>query len=229
MIKPKNFTLVLFIGVIWGKPIEIDKKVDKYSSENDYFSYDDSLMSEIGVSDLISVVKDNRELLSVDLEKKVHLIINKYTTQKKEYLITKKRYEQGTETEDGSGRMVIEQNHLINNSETWYIWSTIFMILPAVPWLKEKQKYEDLDRKMGDEYPTGVEERLKELGKMATIGIKPGILIGLIGFIGSKIKLSEKKYIIMHSSIQEPKLSDFLSTDEIASLILAYNSLQDDG
>ena len=27
----------------------------------------------------------------------------------------------------------------------------------------------------------------------------------------------------------EPKLSDFLSTDEIQSLILAYNSLQDDG
>ena len=44
--------------------------------------------------------------------------------------------------------MVIEQNHLINNS--WYIWSTIFMILPAVPWLNEKQKYEDQDRKMGD-------------------------------------------------------------------------------
>ena len=229
MIKPKHFTLVLFIGVIWGEPIEIDKKVDKYSSENDYFSYDDSLMSVIGVSDLISLVKNDRELLSVDLDKKVHLIIDKYSKQKKEYLIIKKRYEQGTDTEDGSGRMVIEQNHLINNSETWYIWSTIFVILPAVPWLNEKQKYEDPDRKMGDEYPTGVEERLKELGQMATIGIKPGILIGLIGFIGSKIKLSEKKYIIKHSSIQEPKLSDFLSTDEIASLILAYNSLQDDG
>ena len=53
MIKLKHFTLVLFIGVIWGKPIEIDKKVNKYSSENDYFSYDDSLMSVIGVSDLL--------------------------------------------------------------------------------------------------------------------------------------------------------------------------------
>tara|TARA_Y100001935_G_C16816989_1_gene272965 strand:- start:120 stop:431 length:312 start_codon:yes stop_codon:yes gene_type:complete len=103
------------------------------------------------------------------------------------------------------------------------------MILPAVPWLEEKQKYEDPDRKIGDEYPTGVEDRLKELSQMATIGIKPDILVGLIGFIGSKIKLSEKKYIIMHSSIQEPKLSDFPSTDEIASIILAYNSLQDDG
>ena len=45
---------------------------------------------------------------------------------------------------------------------------------------------------MGDEYPTGLEERLKELGRMATIGIKPGILIGLFGFIGSQIKLCEK-------------------------------------
>ena len=225
----KHLTLLLFIGLICGEPIEIDKKVDKYSSEYDYFICDDSLNSVIRVSDLISIVKDSSALSRVDLDKKVHLIIDKYSKQKKEYLITKKRYEQGTDTEDGSGRMVIEQNHLINNSETWYIWSTIFMILPAVPWLKEKQKYEDPDRKMGDEYPTGVEERLKELRQMATIGIKPGILIGLIGFIGSKIKLSEKKYIIMHSSIQEPKLSDVLSTDEIASLILAYNSLWNDG
>ena len=229
MIKPKHFTLVLFIGLIWGKPIEINKKVDKYSFEYDYFICDDSLNSVIKVSDLISIVKDSSVLSRVGLDKKVHLIIDKYSKQKKEYLITKKRYEQGTDTEDGSGRIMIEQNHLINNSETWYMWSTIFMILPAVPWLNEKQKYEDPDRKMGDDYPTGVEERLKELGQMATIGIKPGILIGLIGFIGSKIKLSEKKYIIMHSSIQEPKLSDFLSTEEITSLILAYNSLQGDG
>ena len=225
----KHLTLLLFIGLIWGKPIDINKKVDKYSFEYDYFICDDSLNSVIRVSDLISLVTDSSALSRVDLDKKVYFIIDKYSKQKKEYLITKNKYEQGTDTEDGSGRMVIEQNHLINNSETWYMWSTIFMILPAVPWLNEKQKYEDPDRKMGDEYPTGVEERLKELGKMATIGIKPGILIGMIGFIGSKIKLSEKKYIIKHSSIQEPKLSDFLSTDEIASLILAYNSLQDDG
>ena len=85
--------------------------------------------------------------------------------------------------------MLTEQNHLINNSETWYKWSTIFMILTAVPWLKEKQKYEAPDRKMGDERPPCVEERLKELEQMATIGIKPGILIGLIGFIGSKNKI----------------------------------------
>ena len=121
--------------------------------------------------------------------------------------------------------MVIEHKHLINDSETWYIWSTIVMILPAVPWLKEKQKYEDPNRKMGDEYPTGVEERLKKLGEMATIGIKPGIVIGFIGFIGSQIKLSEKKYFIMHSSIKEPKLSDALSKEEIKLLIKAYNSL----
>ena len=164
-------------------------------------------------------------MLGDELEKNVHLNIDKYSKQKKEYLITKKRYDQGTATEDGSGRMVIEDNHLINNNETWYIWSTVVMILPALPWLKEKQKYEDPNRKMGDEYPNGVEERLKKLGKMATIGIKPGIIIGFIGLIGSQIKLGEKIYIIMHSSIQEPKLSDALSKEEIILLIKAYNSL----
>ena len=54
-------------------------------------------------------------------------------------------------------------------------------------------------------------------------------MIGLIGFIGSLIKLSEKKYIIVHSRIQEPKLSDILSKDEIASLILVFNTLLNDG
>ena len=175
------------------------------------------------------MLKDSIALPITDLDKKIHFIIDKYSRQKKEYLITKKRYEEGTLTEDGSGRMVVEQNYLINNSEPWYIWSTIIMILPAVPWLKEKQKYEDPNRKMGDPYPTGVEEKLKELGRFATIGIKPGIVIGLIGFIGSLIKLSEKKYIIVHSRIQEPKLSDILSKDEIASLILVFNTLLNDG
>ena len=175
------------------------------------------------------MLKDSIALPRTDLDKKIHFIIDKFSRQKKEYLITKKRYEEGTLTEDGSGRMVVEQNYLINNSEPWYIWSTIIMILPAVPWLKEKQKYEDPNRKMGDPYPTGVKERLKELGRFATIGIKPGIVIGLIGFIGSLIKLSEKKYIIVHSRIQEPKLSDILSKDEIASLILVFNTLLNDG
>ena len=212
-----------------GKIFETDKKIFKYSSIDDSFIYDDSLGSELRVSDLISILKDSIALSRVDSNKKIHSIIDKYSTRKKEYLITKKRYESGTETEDGSGRMVVEQNYLINNSEAWYIWSTIIMILPAVPWLKEKQKYEDPNRKMGDEYPTGVEERLKELGRMATIGIKPGIAVGLVGFIGSQIKLSEKKYIIIHSSIQEPKLSDILLKDEIALLILAFNTLLNDG
>ncbi|MFL3005676.1 MAG: hypothetical protein ACJZ1R_05865 [Candidatus Neomarinimicrobiota bacterium] len=125
--------------------------------------------------------------------------------------------------------MVVEQNYLINNSEPCYIWSTIIMILPAVLWLKEKRKYEDPNRKMGDPYPTGVEERLKELGRFATIGIKPGIVIGLIGFIGSLIKLSEKKYIIVQSRTQEPKLYDILSKDQITSLILLFNTLLNDG
>ena len=47
---------------------------------------------------------------------------------------------------------------------------------------------------------------------MITLGIKPGILLGLIGFIGSKIKLGEKLYLIEHGSVQKPKLFEILST-----------------
>ena len=79
------------------------------------------------------MLKDSIALPRTDVEKKIHFIIDKSSRQKKEYLITKKRYEEETLTEDGTGRIVVEQNYLINNSEPWYLWSTIIMILPAVP------------------------------------------------------------------------------------------------
>ena len=218
----KYFILLLCIGLTWAT----DKNIDRYSIEDDSFIYDDSQQSVIGVSDVIAILQDSNALLGDSLVEKVNSSLEKYTNEKKKYSVIKKRYDKGTETENGLGRKVIETNYLINNAETWYMWGTIIMILPAIPWLKESQKQSEIDREMRNKgYYSGEGANPEDYEKMATFGIKPGVIIGIVGWIGSQIKLGEKEYFIKHSSIQKPKLSDVLSEEEITLLILAYNSL----
>tara|TARA_Y100000287_G_scaffold179125_1_gene172510 strand:+ start:67 stop:735 length:669 start_codon:yes stop_codon:yes gene_type:complete len=218
----KYFILLLCIGLTWAT----DKNIDRYSIEDDSFIYDDSQQSVIGVSDVIAILQDSNALLGDSLVEKVNSSLEKYTNEKKKYSVIKKRYDKGTETENGRGRKVIETNYLINNAETWYMWGTIIMILPAMPWLKESQKQSEIDREMRSKgYYSGEGANPEDYEKMATFGIKPGVIIGIVGWIGSQIKLGEKEYFIKHSSIQKPKLSDVLSEEEITLLILAYNSL----
>ena len=218
----KYFILLLCIGLTWAT----DKNIDRYSIEDDSFIYDDSQQSVIGVSDVIAILQDSNALLGDSLVEKVNSSLEKYTNEKKKYSVIKKRYDKGTETENGRGRKVIETNYLINNAETWYMWGTIIMILPAIPWLKESQKQSEIDREMRNKgYYSGEGANPEDYEKMATFGIKPGVIIGIVGWIGSQIKLGEKEYFIKHSSIQKPKLSDVLSEEEITLLILAYNSL----
>ena len=219
-------SLLLFIGLALGQIIDRDKEIAKYSTEDDMFIYDDSQESVIRVSELISILQDSSALLREDLVKKVNLNIDKYTRRKKEYSVIKKRYDRGTETEDGLGRKVIENNYLIDNAETWYMWGTIIMLLPAMPWLKESQKQSEIDREIRNKgYYSGEGANPEFYEGMATLGIKPGIFIGIIGWIGAQIKLGEKEYFIEHNSLKEPKLSDALSKEEITLLILAFNSL----
>ena len=218
----KYFILLLCIGLTWAT----DKNIDRYSIEDDSFIYDGSQQSVIGVSDVIAILQDSNALLGDSLVEKVNSSLEKYTNEKKKYSVIKKRYDKGTETENGRGRKVIETNYLINNAETWYMWGTIIMILPAIPWLKESQKQSEIDREMRNKgYYSGEGANPEDYEKMATFGIKPGVIIGIVGWIGSQIKLGEKEYFIKHSSIQKPKLSDVLSEEEITLLILAYNSL----
>ena len=128
--------------------------------------------------------------------------------------------------EDGLGRKVIESNYLINDSEAWYMGALLVIVLPAAPWLREMRKQQEIDREMENKsYYSGQGADPEYYKPLATIGIKPGIIIGIIGFLGSKIKLGEKEYFIEHDIIKETKLSDVLSKEEITLLILAYNSL----
>ena len=92
--------------------------------------------------------------------------------------------------------------------------------LPAVPWLIERQKQQEIDRQMDSKsYYSGEGANPEQWEKGATIGIKSGIIIGIIGFLGSKIKAGQKEILIEHSRIKEPKLSDALSKEAITLLL----------
>ena len=120
----------------------------------------------------------------------------------------------------------IENNYLIDDKELWYMAAVIVITLPVVPWLRERQKQQEIDRQMDTKsYYSGEGANPEQWEELATIGIKPGIIIGIIGIIGSKIKTGQKEILIEHSRIKELKLSDALSKEAITLLILAYNSL----
>jgi hypothetical protein len=222
----RYITLLLFIGLAWGQSLDIENKIARYNPQDNSFIYNDSLQADLKVSEFISTLHDSSAILRGDIIKKVLYNINKYNKKNSEYSSLKKKYNSGTESENGLGRKVIENNYLIDDKELWYMAAVIVITLPAVPWLIERQKQQEIDRQMDSKsYYSGEGANPEQWEKGATIGIKSGIIIGIIGFLGSKIKAGQKEILIEHSRIKEPKLSDALSKEAITLLILAYNSL----
>ena len=138
----------------------------------------------------------------------------------KNYNILLGKYNKGIESIDGLGRIGSESNYLINKSEPWYMWALVIGILPAVPWLKEHQKQQEIDRELANKsYYSGEGANPEYYKPMATIGIKPGLIICFVGFLGSKIKLPDKKYFIKHKDIKKLKLFEILTSEEISLLL----------
>mgnify|MGYP001216823627 CR=1 FL=1 len=86
----KHLSLFLSLSLAWCKPIDSDKQIAKYNSEDDLFIYDDSQQSVIRVSEFISILQDSNALLRDDLVKKVNLNIEKYINKKKNTQLVKK-------------------------------------------------------------------------------------------------------------------------------------------
>ena len=153
-------------------------------------------------------------------------IIKKYDDAIIKHNFLLKKYNKGAESDNGLGKHGIENTFLINNSEVWYMWSLVIAILPAMPWLIEYQKQQKIEKEIREKsYYSGEGANPEYYKPMMTLGIKPGIFLGLVGFIGSKIKLGEKTYFIEHKSVQKPKLSAILSEDEINMVIKWYNEM----
>ena len=206
---------------------KFDEKKVKYDYENNFFVHVEDTSSNFSIENFFITLKDSSKKLNENQFKDVLSIIKKYDLKMKNYNILLEKYNKGIESIDGLGRRGSESNYLINNGELWYMWALIIGILPAVPWLKEQQKQQEIDRQMRSKsYYSGEGANPEYYKPMATLGIKPGIIISIIGFFGSKIKLGEKEYLIKHESVQEPRLSDILMIEEISLILKIYNNMK---
>tara|TARA_B100001250_G_scaffold306373_1_gene268276 strand:- start:1680 stop:2372 length:693 start_codon:yes stop_codon:yes gene_type:complete len=203
----------------------IDERKVKFISENNFFIYGQDMSSNFSVEIFFNTFRDSSKRLEENQFKDVLSIIKKYDSKMKNYNILLEKYNKGIESIDGLGRRGSESNYLINNSELWYMWALVIGILPAVPWLKEQQKQQEIDRELANKsYYSGEGANPEYYKPMAILGIKPGLIISIIGFLGSKIKLSDKEYFIKHEDIKKLKLFEILKSEEISLLIKIYNS-----
>ena len=224
----KYLFIVLFVGVCFGQKEKIHIEILRYDSNNNRFISNNASQPHIKVSDFFSILSKNSLMLQEDTLKKVLFYKFAYDENQDEYHLLKSKYNSGTESEDGLGRYALENKYLINDKNLWYMASIITFVLPALPWLRETQKQEEIDRQIEKKgYYSGDGANPEKWADLANKGIIPGITIGITGFIGSKIKIGEERVFIKHTSIKEPILLDVLSEDEIKLLILAYNSLGD--
>ena len=197
----------------------------QYYKVNNIFSYPDESFS-LSVEDFFGVLKDSVEKVKGNKVKAIMGIIKKYDNAIKKNKTLINKYNRGIESDNGLGRQGTENTFLINNSEVWYMWSLVVGILPAMPWLIEYQKQQKIDKEIREKsYYSGEGANPDYYRPMIALGIKPGILLGLIGFIGSKIKLGEKPYFIEHGSVQKPKLFEILSENEINMVLNCYNEM----
>ena len=197
----------------------------QYYKVNNIFSYPDESFS-MSVEDFFGVLKDSVEKVKGNKVKAIMGIIKKYDNAIKKNKTLINKYNRGIESDNGLGRQGTENTFLINNSEVWYMWSLVVGILPAMPWLIEYQKQQKIDKEIREKsYYSGEGANPDYYRPMIALGIKPGILLGLIGFIGSKIKLGEKPYFIEHGSVQKPKLFEILSENEINMVTNCYNEM----
>ena len=121
----RYITLLLFIGLAWGQSLDIENKIARYNPQDNSFIYNDSLQADLKVSEFISTLHDSSAILRGDIIKKVLYNINKYNKKNSEYSSLKKKYNSGTESENGLGRKVIENNYLIDDKELWYMAAVI--------------------------------------------------------------------------------------------------------
>ena len=203
----------------------IDKKKVEYHYENNFFVHPGDTSFNLSIENFFKTFRDSSKILEENQFKDVLSTIEKYDLKMKYYNILLGKYNKGIESSDMLGRIGSESNYLINNSELWYMWGLVIGILPAVPWLKEHQKQQEIDRELANKsYYSGEGANPEYYKPMATIGIKPGLIICFVGFLGSKIKLPDKKYFIKHKDIKKLKLFEILTSEEISLLLKIYNS-----
>ena len=226
----KNITtILLLIGSLFALDIEEKRKIFSYNSEDNNFMAEDSTVIDISVPEFISTIENNieiRDTLYTALLAKIKM----YNSFLDEYHSLKNKYDAGTESLDGSGKIIMADKYLIENPIDWYVYGGIFAAVPIVLYLVIIDLFYGEEEEENDSWftrsgPDPAKEKFQDkYFKYNFYGIIPGAAIYIMGYIGSKIKLGHGEKVIKHSEMKEPKLL-FFNQDEIEAAIKVYNRL----
>ena len=223
----KHFIIVsaLIINSIFALIIEEKRKIYSYNSEDNNFMADDSTVIDISVPEFISTIENNieiRDTLYTALLAKIKM----YNSFLDEYHSLKNKYDAGTESLDGSGKIIMADKYLIESPKSWYVFGGIIALAPITLYgsIKELFYAEDSTDTWFDNNREEREEFQDKYWKYSLYGMIPGAAICITGYIGSKIKLGHGEKVIKHSEMKEPKLL-LWDQDEIEAAIKVYNRL----
>ena len=127
----KHFIIVsaLIINSIFALDIEEKRKIFSYNSEDNNFMADDSTVIDISVPEFISTIENNieiRDTLYTALLAKIKM----YNSFLDEYHSLKNKYDAGTESLDGSGKIIMADKYLIESPKSWYVFGGIIALAP---------------------------------------------------------------------------------------------------
>ena len=223
----KHFIIVsaLIINSIFALDIEDKRIIFSYNSEDNNFMAEDSTVIDISVPEFISTIENNieiRDTLYIALLAKIKM----YNSFLDEYHSLKNKYDAGTESLDGSGKIIMADKYLIESPEYWYVFGGIIALAPIALYgsIKELFYAEDSTDTWFDNNREEREEFQDKYWKYSLYGMIPGAAICITGYIGSKIKLGHGEKVIKHSEMKEPKLL-LWDQNEIEAAIKVYNRL----
>ena len=225
----KNITtILLLIGSLFALDIEDKCLIFSYNSEENNFMAEDSTVIDISVPEFISTIENKIEIWDT-LYTALLDNIKIYNSHLDEYHSLKKKYDAGTESLDGSGKIIIADKYLIECPKCWYNCGGIFAAAPIILYLVTDDLFygeeEENDSWFTRSGPDPAEEKFQDkYFKYSVYGMIPGAAIYIMGYIGSKIKLGHGEKVIKHSEMEEPKLL-FFNQDEIEAAIKVYNRL----
>ena len=224
----KNITtILLLIGSLFALDIEDKRLIVSYNSEDNNFMAEDSTIIDISVPEFISTIENNIEFLDT-LNTGFWTNIKIYNSFLHEYHSLKKKYDAGTESLDGSGKIIMADKYLIESPTYWYVYGGTCALAPIVLYWSITDLY------FGEDETDGLFDKNEKWKAKTNFGVKyfkysvygmiPGAAIYIMGYIGSKIKLGHEEKVIKHSEMKVPKLL-LWDQDEIEAAIKVYNRL----
>ena len=228
----KHLTLLLFIGLAWGKT---SKKVSGYDESTNSFFCKDTSLSNISAFTFINSLKEVSRSKQIK-NRKLRKCISKYSKAFEKTNEMAILYQKGRAHKDG--RILEKDSYLINNVKYWYFVGGALCIIIVAPEFfelvsffeifsdDENEEHNQYDSSDDEDYDESWENYSKKwyrkLGKKTFL---PGLAIISIGYVGQKIKIGQKKTYIKKSDTVHPVISKYFSPYELKEAVSIYNNL----